>query len=133
MFGEFKKFIMRGNVLDLAIGVIIGGAFGKIVTSVVNDLITPLISLIVGGVNFGGLHVKIGGTEQAPIYLTYGAFLQALVDFLVIAACIFLMVKAINKVQKPSPAPATTKECPACAQTIPLKASKCMYCTSSVS
>ncbi|MEZ0397136.1 MAG: large-conductance mechanosensitive channel protein MscL [Anaerolineales bacterium] len=130
MWKEFKAFILRGNVMDLAVGVIIGGAFGKIVASLVNDILMPLIGLLMGGVNFSGLAWKIGEAS-----INYGAFLQAVVDFLIIAAAIFLMVKGINRLtQKPAPAPApaepTTKECPYCFSTIPIQATRCPHCTS---
>lgn len=127
MWKEFKDFIMRGNVIDLAVAVIIGGAFGKIVASLVNDVIMPLIGLLMGGVNFSGLSVTIG--EAA---IKYGQFIQTIVDFLIIAFVIFLMVKGINKLRKPAPAPAepTTKECPYCLSTIPVKATRCPNCTS---
>ncbi|MCS7011542.1 MAG: large conductance mechanosensitive channel protein MscL [Anaerolineales bacterium] len=128
MWKEFREFIMRGNVIDLAVGVIIGGAFGKIVASLVNDILMPLIGLALGGINFSGLSVKVGEAS-----INYGMFLQTIVDFLIIAAVIFLMVKGINSLRKkPAPAPAepTTKECPFCFSTIPIKASRCPYCTS---
>lgn len=104
MFQDFKKFVMRGNVIDLAVGVIIGGAFGKIVSSLVNEVIMPVISLISGQVNLSGLHVRIGGTDAAPINISYGNFIQASIDFLIVAAVIFVMVRAVNKLQKPEPA-----------------------------
>jgi len=130
MWKEFKAFIMRGNVIDLAVGVIIGGAFGKIVASLVNDILMPLIGLILGGVNFSGLAWKI---KDASI--NYGMFLQSVVDFLIIATAIFFIVKAINRLQKkpetaPAPAEPTTKECPYCLSTIPIKATRCPHCTS---
>ncbi len=92
MLKEFKEFISRGNVLDMAIGVIIGGAFGKIVTSVVNDLLMPLIGIVLGGLNFSNLSFKIGSAE-----ILYGAFIQNVVDFLIVATCIFILMKIINK------------------------------------
>ena len=114
---EFKAFVMRGNVLDMAVGVIIGGAFGKIVTSLVNDIFMPIIGMIIGNVDFTTLEIKIGepveGAEQAAI--KYGMFIQEIVNFLIIALCIFMVIKLINKVQKkkeeePAPAPEPTKE-----------------------
>jgi len=130
MWKEFKAFIMRSNVIDLAVGVIIGGAFGKIVASLVNDILMPLIGLILGGVNFSSLAWKI---KDASI--NYGMFLQSVVDFLIIATAIFFIVKAINRLQKkpetaPAPAEPTTKECPYCLSTIPIKATRCPHCTS---
>ena len=117
LFDEFKAFVMRGNVLDLAVGVIIGGAFGKIVTSLVNDIFMPIIGMILGNVDFTTLEIKIGesveGSEQAAI--KYGMFIQEVVNFLIIALCIFLFIKLIGKLQKkkdetPAPAPAPSKE-----------------------
>ena len=117
LFDEFKAFVMRGNVVDLAVGVIIGGAFGKIVTSLVNDIFMPIIGMILGNVNFTSLEIKLGepveGAEQAAI--RYGAFIQEIVNFLIIALCIFMVIKVINKLQKkkeeaPAPAPEPTKE-----------------------
>ena len=114
---EFKAFVMRGNVLDLAVGVIIGSAFGKIVASLVNDIFMPIIGMIIGNVDFTTLEIKIGepveGAEQAAI--KYGMFIQEIVNFLIIALCIFMFIKLINKVQKkkeeaPAPAPEPTKE-----------------------
>lgn len=128
MWKEFRAFIMRGNVIDLAVGVIIGGAFGKIVASLVNDILMPLIGLLMGGVNFSGLSIKVRDAS-----INYGMFIQSVVDFLIIAAAIFLLVKGVNSLRKqPEPAPAepTTKECSYCFSTIPIKATRCPYCTS---
>ena len=117
LFDEFKTFVMRGNVVDLAVGVIIGAAFGKIVTSLVNDIFMPIIGMILGNVDFTSLEIKLGepveGAEQAAI--RYGAFIQEIVNFLIIALCIFMVIKVINKLQKkkeeaPAPAPEPTKE-----------------------
>ncbi|EFE87716.1 large-conductance mechanosensitive channel protein MscL [Fusobacterium periodonticum] len=114
---EFKAFVMRGNVLDMAVGVIIGGAFGKIVTSLVNDIFMPIIGMILGNIDFTTLEIKIGepveGAEQAAI--KYGMFIQEIVNFLIIALCIFMFIKLISKIQKkkdeaPAPAPEPTKE-----------------------
>lgn len=95
-FGEFKKFVMRGNVMDMAVGVVIGSAFSAIVTSLVNDIIMPLIGVLVGNASFSELSVVIGGTADAPVLLAYGAFIQKIIDFLIIAFCIFIVVKSIN-------------------------------------
>ena len=117
LFDEFKAFVMRGNVVDMAVGVIIGGAFGKIVTSLVNDIFMPIIGMILGNVNFSSLEIKLGepveGAEQAAI--RYGMFIQEIVNFLIIALCIFMFIKLISKLQKkkeevPAPAPEPTKE-----------------------
>jgi large conductance mechanosensitive channel len=96
-------FIKRGNVIDLAVGVIIGAAFGKIVSSLVADILMPAIGLVMGGINFSGLAVQIGGTPEAPALLKYGVFIQAVVDFLIIALCVFLIVKGVNALQRPAP------------------------------
>lgn len=129
MFKEFKEFVMRGNVLDLAVGVIIGGAFGKIVGSLVNDILMPLVGLLMGGVNFSELAVTVGAAQ-----VKWGMFVQTIIDFLVIAFVIFLIVKAANNMKKaPAPAPTaapTTKECPHCFSTISIKATRCPNCTS---
>ena len=114
---EFKAFVMRGNVVDMAVGVIIGGAFGKIVTSLVNDIFMPIIGMVLGNVDFTSLEIKLGepveGAEQAAI--RYGMFIQEIVNFLIIALCIFMFIKLIDKIQKkkdeePAPAPEPTKE-----------------------
>lgn len=132
MLKEFKAFIMRGNVMDLAVGVIIGAAFGKIVSSLVSDIIMPLISLLTGGINFTGLAVRIAGTDAEPILLAYGKFIQATIDFLIIAAVIFLMIRLLAKVQKPATAAATTKPCPRCLSGINIEATRCPHCTSDI-
>ena len=128
MLKEFKEFVLRGNVMDLAVGVIIGGAFGKIIASLVNDILMPLIGLLIGGIDFTGLAFTVGSATVA-----YGLFLNNLIDFLIIALVIFLMVKSINRLaRKPAPAPAapTTKECPHCFSVISIKATRCPNCTS---
>lgn len=136
---EFQTFAARGNVLDLAVGVIVGAAFGKIVTSLVNDVIMPPIGLLLGKVDFSGLYVNLSGKAYdslaaakaagAPT-INYGMFINSLIDFLIVAFVIFLLVRQINKmVAKPV---ATTKECPRCISAIPLKATKCPHCTSDI-
>ncbi len=129
MLKEFRDFAMRGNVIDLAVGVIIGGAFGKIVGSLVNDILMPLIGLVLGGVNFAEQAIQIGEAS-----VKWGAFVQAVIDFIIIAFVIFLIVKAANKAKKQEPAPAppepTTKECPFCYSTVHIKATRCPNCTS---
>lgn len=127
---EFKEFAMRGNVLDLAVGVIIGGAFQKIVTSLVGDVISPLLGLV-GGVNFDNLALEFAGVE-----LRYGAFITAVIDFIIMAFIIFLLVKGINKVmslgkrEEVVEEAATTKVCPYCCTEIDINAVKCPHCTS---
>lgn len=126
MLKEFRDFVMRGNVLDLAIAVIIGGAFGKIVASLVNDIIMPAIGLVTGGVNFSERSLTVG-----VAVITWGVFVQTIIDFIIIALVIFLIVKTANKLKKaPPPADPTTKECPYCISTIPIKATRCAHCTS---
>lgn len=140
MFKEFKTFIMRGNVVDLAIGFIIGGAFGAIVTSLVDDVIMPPIGMLLGKVNFAELFVALDGNtyeslakakELGAPTINYGLFINTLINFLIIGFVIFLVVKAINKMQKPAPEKApTTKTCIFCATEIPLAAKRCPHCTS---
>jgi large conductance mechanosensitive channel len=129
MLKEFKTFIMRGSVMDLAVGVIIGGAFGKIISSLVTDLLMPLIGLIIGGIDFSGLAFTLGSAK-----VTYGNFINNLIDFIIIALVIFLIIKGINSLQKkPAPAPTAdpiTKECPHCFTIISIKATRCPNCTS---
>lgn len=145
---DFKDFAMRGNVIDLAVGVIIGGAFQKIVTSVVNDLVMPLIGLITKGSNFASKFVALDGGEYATIeeateagaaILTYGNFIAVTIDFLIMAFVIFLLVKGLNKLTSlgkklegaPEPVP-TTKVCPFCKSEIAIDATKCAHCTSDI-
>lgn len=140
MIKEFKEFILRGNVLDLAVAVIIGGAFGKIVTSFVNDLIMPPIGLLLGNVNFSDLFIDLSGKgytsltaaqEAGAATINYGLFINTLIDFLIVAFVIFLVIKAVNKMKKPAPAAVpTTKACPYCCTDIPLQATRCPHCTS---
>ena len=142
MLKEFKDFAMKGNVLDMAIGVIIGGAFGKIVSSLVSDVLMPPIGLLLGKVDFSSLFLNLSGTPQPSLTaakaagvptINYGVFLQATFDFIIIAFVIFIVVKQVNRLKKPEPTAApTTKDCPQCLSTIPLKATKCAHCTSNV-
>ena len=142
MWKEFKQFILRGNVIDLAIGIIIGGAFGKIVTSLVDDIIMPPVGLLLAKVNFSNLFINLGKTPYATLAdaqaagaptLNYGLFINTLLNFLIIALVIFWVVKAINRMnQKEEPAEITTRECPHCLSQIPRKAHRCPYCTSEV-
>ena len=126
MIKEFRAFVMRGNVLDLAIAVIIGGAFGKIITSLVNDMLMPIIGLVLCGVNFSELSITVGAAV-----IKWGAFMQTILDFIIVAFVIFISVKAANKMKKaPPPADPTIKECPHCFTTIPIKATRCPHCTS---
>ncbi|HKJ39672.1 MAG TPA: large conductance mechanosensitive channel protein MscL [Anaerolineales bacterium] len=126
MLKEFKDFAMRGNVMDLAIAVIIGGAFGKIIASLVKDILMPLIGLLLGGITFSELSGTVG-----DVVITYGLFIQAIVDFIVIAVVIFMLIRTINKTkEQPAPADPTTKECQYCFSTVPIKATRCPHCTS---
>ena len=126
MLKEFRAFVMRGNVLDLAVAVIIGGAFGKIIGSLVNDVLMPLIGLVLGGINFADKSLTVGAA-----IVKWGAFVQSIIDFLIIALVIFLIVKAANATKKaPPPADPISKECPHCFTTIPIKATRCPNCTS---
>ena len=141
MLKEFKEFVMRGNVLDLAIAVIIGGAFGAIVTSLINDVLMPPIGLALGHVDFKDLFLSLNGQSYASLtaakaagapVLAYGQFINTITNFLVIAFVVFMIVKQANRFKKPAPAPAApaTKECPFCASSIPAKAVRCPQCTS---
>jgi large conductance mechanosensitive channel len=136
---EFKEFAARGNVVDLAVAVVMGGAFGKIVTSLVNDIVMPPIGLFLGNVNFGDLFFSLSGTYAsleaakkagAPT-INYGIFLQAILDFLIVALVMFLLIKQINRLKNSdAPPPPNTKDCPFCVSVIPLKATRCPNCTS---
>jgi large conductance mechanosensitive channel len=112
MLSEFREFIQRGNVVDMAVGIIIGAAFGRIVSALVDGVLMPPIGLAMGGVDFSALAVPLGGTPEAPVLLKYGAFLQTVIDFLIIAFCVFLLVKAVNRLRRPAPAapPAPSEE-----------------------
>ncbi|KXK11367.1 MAG: large-conductance mechanosensitive channel [Chloroflexi bacterium OLB14] len=126
MLKEFREFISRGNVLDLAVAVIIGGAFGKIIASLVNDVLIPLIGLLMGGINFSEQALTVGSAV-----IKYGAFIQSIIDFLIVAFVIFMIVRTANKMKKaPAPADPTTKECNFCYSTISIKATRCPHCTS---
>lgn len=128
MLKEFKDFVMRGNVLDLAVGVIIGAAFGKIVGSLVNDILAPVIGLLFGRVDFSEQAIIVGETA-----VRWGAFLQSIIDFVIVAFVIFLIVKSANKMKKaPPPADPTTKDCPHCFSVIPIRATRCPNCTSEI-
>lgn len=143
---EFKKFAMRGNVVDMAVGVIVGGAFGKIVTSLVNDLFMPIIGLLTGGVNVSGMFLLLDKAPEGTVITSideaaaagiatfnYGNFLQTVIDFILVALCIFLFVKLMNKLErkKPEPAPAPEpRKCPYCYSVIDDHATRCPHCTS---
>ncbi|HTC34256.1 MAG TPA: large conductance mechanosensitive channel protein MscL [Bryobacteraceae bacterium] len=142
MFKGFREFIMRGNVLDLAVAVIIGAAFGKIVTSVVNDILMPPLGLVLKNVDFSNLFFDLSGGHYATLALAkaagdatinYGLFLNNVIDFLIVAFVIFLMIQQANRLKKaPAPADPTTKECPYCRTNIPIAATRCPNCTSNL-
>jgi large conductance mechanosensitive channel len=137
MLKEFKEFAMRGNVVDMAVGIIIGGAFGKIVSSLVNDVIMPPIGMLLGNVDFSSLSITIQKASEVDevripaIVINYGAFINTVLDFVIVAFVIFLVIKQMNRLkgQEP-PKPPTTKECPRCCTNIPIKATRCPQCTS---
>jgi len=142
MWKEFKEFIMRGSVMDLAIGVIIGGAFGKIVASLVDDILMPPLGFLLGGVNFNNLFINLGKTKYATLVeaqeagaatINYGLFINNLINFIILAFIIFLLVKALNRLsRKEAPAEPDTRECPRCLSQISKKADRCPHCTSEV-
>ncbi len=143
MWKEFKEFIMRGSVMDLAIGIVIGAAFGAIVTSLVKDIIMPPIGLLLGKINFTDLFINLSGTPYSSLKaaqdagaatINYGLFLNTIINFIIVAIAIFFVVKGVNRLRRPAPAAApaapTTKECPHCFTDIPVKATRCPNCTS---
>jgi len=133
MFKEFKDFAMKGNVMDMAVGIIIGAAFGKIVSSLVGDVIMPPIGLLLGNVDFSSLAFTLKeATDSSPgVTIRYGLFINTLIDFVIVAFAIFLVIKQLNRLKKPALAPmATTKDCPHCLMSVPLKATRCGHCTS---
>jgi large conductance mechanosensitive channel len=145
MVKEFKEFAMRGNVVDMAVGVVIGAAFGKIVSSLVGDIVMPVVGKLVGNVDFANLFVNMSGTEYASLTeaqaagaatLNYGLFVNTVIDFVIVAAAIFLVVKLMNKMKKKeAAAPAaepTTRDCPECLLAIPVRARRCGHCTAAL-
>jgi large conductance mechanosensitive channel len=141
MFKEFKEFAMRGNVLDMAVGIIIGAAFGKIVGSLVDDILMPPLGKLLGGVDFSNFFISLNGQSYDSLAaakaagaatINYGVFINAIINFLIVAFAIFLLVKQVNRLQRPAPAPAppATKTCPRCLSTIAAKATRCPNCTS---
>jgi large conductance mechanosensitive channel len=147
MWQDFKAFVMRGNVMDLAVGVIIGAAFGAVVSSLVNDVLMPPLGLATGGVDFGEKYLLLKAGEAAPppyaslaaakaagaVTLNYGAFINAIIAFLIVAFAVFMLVRGVNKLyRKPAPPTPNTKPCPFCAMTIPLAATRCPNCTSQI-
>jgi large conductance mechanosensitive channel len=146
MLKEFKEFAMRGNVVDMAVGIIIGGAFGTIVKSLVADVLMPPLGLLIGGVDFADFFLVLkAGAKAGPyasladaqaagaVTMNYGVFVNSVISFLIVAFAVFLLIKAINRLRREEEAPApepTTKECPYCFSTIPIKATRCPNCTS---
>ncbi|UCH46622.1 MAG: large conductance mechanosensitive channel protein MscL [Betaproteobacteria bacterium] len=149
MLKEFKEFAMRGNVVDMAVGIIIGGAFGTIVKSLVSDVIMPPVGLLLGGVDFENFFIvlKEGATagpyaaladakEAGAVIISYGVFINAIISFLIVAFAVFLLIRSINKMKRKEeeapPAEPTTKDCPMCFTSIPIKATRCPNCTSDI-
>ena len=144
MLKEFKEFAMKGNVLDMAIGIIIGAAFGKIITSFVGDVLMPPLGLLLGKMDFSNLFVNLSGTEYPTLAaakeagaatLNYGTFINTIIDFIIVAFAIFLLIRQVNKLKRQPevvPAAPTTKDCPYCFSAVALKATRCPHCTSSL-
>ncbi len=139
MFNEFKEFIMRGNVVDLAVGIIIGGAFGKSVTSLVNDVLMPPLGKLMGNADFSGMFINLSGTPYPSLAvakaagaatINYGLFINTVIDFIIVAAAIFIMIKQVNRLKKPVAAAPSMKTCPYCISNVPIKATRCPACTS---
>lgn len=142
MLKEFKEFAMRGNVVDLAVGVILGAAFGKIVTSLVKDIVMPPIGMLLGGVDFSEFFINLSdqsydtlaaAQEAGAATINIGLFLNSVLDFVIVAFAIFIVIKQMNRLKKaPAPADPTTKDCPLCLSSVPIKATKCAHCTSDI-
>lgn len=144
MFKEFREFAMRGNVLDMAVGIIIGAAFGRIITSFVEDILMPPVGLLIGKVDFSGLFVSLTGESYATLAaakeagaatLNYGLFFNHVINFLIVAFAVFLLIRQVNRLKRAeaaAPAAPTTKDCPQCFMSIPIKATRCAHCTSVV-
>src|SRR5512137_2474389 len=145
MLKEFKEFIMRGNVIDMAVGIIIGAAFGTIIKSLVDDVIMPPIGLLLGKVDFSNLFLVIREGKVAGAYETlaaakaagavtmnYGLFINTIISFLIVASAVFMLIRAVNQLKREAPAEVTTKECPYCLSVIPIKATRCAHCTSEI-
>jgi len=143
MWKEFKEFAVKGNAIDLAVGVIIGAAFGKIVTSIVEDLLMPPIGRAVGNLDFSNLYIRLSdkvvpglsladAKKAGPVF-AYGNFITTTINFLIVAFCIFLVVKGINHLKRPKTGPPVVKDCPACTMSIPINAKRCPHCTTELS
>ena len=137
MVNEFKEFAMRGNVVDMAVGIIIGGAFGKIVTSLVNDVIMPPVGMLLGNVDFSQLAISLNEktADAEAVTVNYGAFINSVLDFLIVAFCIFMVIKGMNRMKRNADEPeeVTTKDCPKCCSSIAIQATRCPNCTSEIS
>jgi large conductance mechanosensitive channel len=146
MLQEFKKFVMRGNVIDMAVGIIIGAAFGKIVSSLVTDLLMPPLGLLIGRVDFANLFLTLKeGLTPGPyptvaaaqaagaVTLNLGLFINTVISFVIMAFAVFLMIRGINRMNRPAPVAATTKDCPHCLTAIDVRATRCAHCTSQLS
>ncbi|HEX9285544.1 MAG TPA: large-conductance mechanosensitive channel protein MscL [Nitrospirales bacterium] len=141
MLKEFREFALKGNVIDMAIGVIIGVAFGKVVTSLVSDILMPPLGLLMGKVDFSSLFITLSGPRYTSLAaakaagvptINVGVFFQTILDFVIVAFVIFVLVRQINRLKRESPAAPTTKDCPYCLSSIPIKATRCAHCTSDV-
>lgn len=144
MFKEFKEFVMRGSVLDLAVGIIIGAAFTAVVTSFVNDILMPPIGMVLGGVDFSNLYISLDGVQYESLAvaqaagaptINYGLFIMAIIDFLIVALVLFLIIRQVNKMRAAgvdTPAAPSSKECPYCRMEVPAEASRCPHCTSTL-
>lgn len=143
MWKEFREFAVKGNAIDLAVGVIIGAAFGKIVTSIVEDLLMPPVGRVVGNLDFSNLYIPLSekvtsglslaeAKKLGPVF-AYGNFITTTINFVIVAFCIFLLVKGINRLKQPKTGPPVAKDCPACAMSIPIKATRCPHCTTELS
>jgi large conductance mechanosensitive channel len=143
MLQDFKAFVMRGNVLDMAVGIVLGAAFGKIVSSFVNGILMPPIGLLLGGVDFSNLFANLGdqpfdslaaATEAGAPVIAYGQFINVVLDFVIVAFAIFLVVRMVAKLQREEEeAPATERDCPECLSAVPIQASRCKFCTAAIS
>lgn len=135
ILSEFKDFAMKGNVVDMAVGIVIGGGFGKIVASFVSDVIMPPIGMLMGNVDFSSLALtlKEKTADTAAVTIKYGVFINTIIDFVIVAFAIFVVIKQMNRLKKPAPAAEpTTRDCPKCLMAIPIKATRCGHCTSDV-
>lgn len=145
MFKEFKAFVMRGNVLDMAVGIIIGVAFGKVVTSLVNDILMPPIGKLLGNIDFSNFFITLSGQhyltladakKAGAVTIAYGTFLNTVIEFLIVAFAVFVLIRSVNRLMPkpaPVPAPPATKDCSYCRMGIPVAATRCPHCTSQLS